>query len=70
MPMPYPERKRKPERVRYCWNCGAALGVIWAPDYDMYTCGRSECKREARRILEAEPEAVSSYGRTSRFPKE
>lgn len=36
-------------KERFCWNCGASLGVLDGKDYDSRdTCGRLQCDREAR----------------------
>jgi hypothetical protein len=50
--------KNKPTaKMRYCWNCGAELGVCEAKYYDRGdTCGSLECNREARYAAEAERE--------------
>lgn len=37
------------KKMRYCFNCGAELGVLDSFDYDsLDTCGKSECIREAQ----------------------
>lgn len=42
-------------RERFCWNCGASMGVFKDKDYRRSdTCGRSECEREAHYEVEAE----------------
>lgn len=42
-------------KERFCWNCGASLGVIENKYYDRSdTCGSLECNREARHAAEAE----------------
>lgn len=36
-------------KERFCWNCGASLGVIDNRYYDRRDiCGARECQREAR----------------------
>jgi hypothetical protein len=38
---------KKGPKMRYCFNCGDALGQY--VDYDaLDTCGKNECNREAR----------------------
>lgn len=42
-------------KERFCWNCGASMGVIENRYYDSGdTCGATECDREARYQAEAE----------------
>ena len=42
-------------RMRHCFNCGAALGVLAEHEYDpLDTCGRTDCEREARYARQAE----------------
>lgn len=42
-------------KERFCWNCGASMGVIENRYYDSRdTCGATECDREARYQAEAE----------------
>lgn len=44
-------------KERFCWNCGASLGVIEDRHYDRRdTCGSRECEREARDEERAERE--------------
>jgi len=44
-------------KERFCWNCGASLGVIEGRHYDRRdTCGSRECEREARDEERAERE--------------
>ena len=39
----------KPAKMRFCWNCGAELGMFTDRQYDRRdTCGARECDREAR----------------------
>lgn len=49
------EQPKPTARMRYCWNCGAEMGVFEARFYDRRdTCGASECEREARDSFSAE----------------
>jgi hypothetical protein len=42
-------------KMRYCFNCGAELGIYADRDYsDFDTCGDPKCEREARYAAEAE----------------
>jgi hypothetical protein len=42
-------------KMRYCFNCGAELGVYADRDYrDFDTCGSMECEREARYARQTE----------------
>lgn len=42
-------------KERFCWNCGASVGVIENRYYDSRdTCGATECNREAQHQAEAE----------------
>lgn len=44
-----------PVKERFCWNCGASMGVIENRYYDSRdTCGATECDREARYQAESE----------------
>lgn len=46
---------RTTAKMRFCWNCGAEMGVIERKFYDSRdTCGKSECEREARDATRAE----------------
>ena len=46
---------RKLEQMRYCWFCGAPLGVIEDRHYDRNdTCGKAECEREMRHAAQDE----------------
>lgn len=36
------------ERMQFCFNCGAEIGVFRAYHGDINTCGAQECEREAR----------------------
>lgn len=42
-------------KMRYCFNCGAELGVS-AFHYPLDTCGARECEREARNASKQERE--------------
>ena len=49
--------KKPTARERFCFNCGASLGVIEARLYDSRdTCGALECEREARDAYQQERE--------------
>jgi hypothetical protein len=42
-------------KQRFCWNCGADMGVIENKFYDSRdTCGQPGCEREARDAAYAE----------------
>jgi hypothetical protein len=44
-------------KMRYCWNCGAEMGLIGDAYYDRSdTCGRRECERAAQEQAQAERE--------------
>ena len=45
----------KQAKERFCFNCGASMGVY--ADYDrLDDCGSPECQREAQNALRAERE--------------
>lgn len=49
------EKPKTTAQMRYCWYCGAELGVIERRYYDrMDTCGQRECERAARDALSEE----------------
>lgn len=52
-----PARPTAKARERFCFNCGASLGVIEDRYYDRTdTCGDRECERAARDQAECERE--------------
>lgn len=42
-------------KERFCWNCGASMGLIENKHYDSRdTCGKTECERESQYQCEIE----------------
>ena len=58
--------QRKDVKERFCWYCGASLGVIARAMYDRSdTCGALECTRAARDAEAVErQEAYEAAART------
>lgn len=53
--MSEPRKHKNTAKMRYCWNCGAEMGLIEDRHYERGdTCGRPECAREAREQAIAE----------------
>jgi hypothetical protein len=49
------------KKMRFCWYCGAELGVIAAINYDPWdTCGCQECELAYRDALCAKRGCVAS----------
>ena len=49
--------KKPTAKMRHCWYCGEAMGVIESKYYESTdTCGKSECEREARAEARAKHE--------------
>lgn len=51
-------------KMRYCFNCGAEIGVFTSFDYDeLDTCGKPECERESRAEAREQNQDDLDWGR-------